>query len=142
MPDAIADFKPVNVPLTDYPHPVGAVVRGSVGVLHVVTDRGGFAYLACCTSHEAAGRASGWHVQANAGRILGEHERVDGARLDDCGRDVVYVPLTEDDVDTALDCGCVVERGNVACERHDGDPARTDCGDCQFGVPVVYHECA
>ncbi len=139
MPDAIADFKPESIPVTEFPHPPGAVIGDTVW--HVVIDRDGFAFLACCMSHERAGKASGYYPQRNAGRILGTFERLDMPTLEDCGFGRKYVPLTEDDVDTALSCGCVVELGNVACERHDGDPARPDCGDCRFGVPVVYHEC-
>lgn len=39
-------------------------------------------------------------------------------------------------------CGCPVEAGAVACERdaRKWGPAQPDCGECQFGVPVVWHD--
>ena len=49
-----------------------------------------------------------------------------------------------------LDCGCEVVPVTIPCGwQYEGtddegmghDYADTGCGDCQFGVPGVYHEC-
>ncbi len=56
--------------------------------------------------------------------------------------------LTEADVGTALDCGCVVTRANIPCGGDYDDEGYqighdypdTGCGDCRFGVPAVYHD--
>lgn len=39
-------------------------------------------------------------------------------------------------------CGCPVEAGAIACPSCDQhhDQAMADCGECQFGVPVVWHD--
>ena len=141
MTNALA-FHPENIPVADFPFPVGSAVRGSLGSLYAVADRGGFAFVACCLTHERAGSASGWHPQRNAGRMLGEWEAIPGPAPEDCGRDWEPVPLTDSDVGTTLACGCEVIRGNLACDYHAEryGPAQPDCGDCRFGVPVVYHE--
>lgn len=63
-------FNPVKTPITDYPHPVGTTMRGSMGSLSTVIDRDGFAFLACCVQHEGQGVVSGYYVQSENGRIL------------------------------------------------------------------------
>jgi hypothetical protein len=67
-------FNPVKTPTTDYPHPVGTVMRGSMGSLSTVIDRDGHAFLACCITHEEQGVASGYYVQSENGRILDRSE--------------------------------------------------------------------
>lgn len=67
-------FNPVKIPTAEYPHPVGTVMRGSMGSLSTVIDRDGYAFLACCTAHEAEGRASGYYPQADDGRVLDRSE--------------------------------------------------------------------
>lgn len=74
----MTEFNPVKIPVADFPFPVGSAVRGSYGSLYVVADHDGFAFLACCTEHEQAGRASGWPPCADAGRLLPQLEAVDG----------------------------------------------------------------
>lgn len=137
------DFSPENIPVGEFPFPVGSTVRLGLGLLCAVVDRDGFVFLACCTDHERAGTASGWHPQRDKGRILGEHAATDYPELVNCGRDAKVVPLEESDVGTVLDCGCEVERGSVPCGYHADayGVAQADCGDCEFGVPLVYHEC-
>lgn len=56
--------------------------------------------------------------------------------------------LTEADVGTVLDCGCIVTRANIPCGggyddegyQNGHDYPDTGCGDCRFGVPAVYHD--
>lgn len=143
MADAL-DFHPENIPVGEFPFPPGTTVRANGGGFYTVADRNGSAYLACCTTHERAGTASGWYPQRDRGRTLGEFTDDGGwPELEDCGRDAKVRPLTPDDVGTALGCGCVVELGNLPCEYHASKygVARPDCGDCEFGIPLVYHEC-
>jgi len=66
----MSDFHPVKTLLADYPHPPGTVMRGSMGSLSTVVDRGGYAFLACCTVHDVQGVASGYYVMSEDGRIL------------------------------------------------------------------------
>ena len=68
--DTIATFQPAKTPIADFPHPVGQVVLGSLGMRYVVTDRDGYAFLACCALHDQEGVASGWYPQHNNGRPL------------------------------------------------------------------------
>lgn len=68
------DFAPHRIPIAEYPHPVGAVMRGSMGSLSTVVDRDGFAFLACCTTHIEAGLVTGYHPQADSGRLLDRSE--------------------------------------------------------------------
>lgn len=70
----MTNFQPVKVAVSAYPHPVGAIVRGSMGSLSTVVDRDGFVFLACCAEHESQGVASGYYVQAEGERILGRSE--------------------------------------------------------------------
>lgn len=65
---------PAKTPITAYPHPVGTIMRGSMGSLSTVVDRDGYAFLACCADHEAQGVASGYYVQSEGGRILDRSE--------------------------------------------------------------------
>lgn len=143
MPDAIGDFHPEKIPVAEFPHPPGSVVRAPGSSLRsVVIDRDGFAFLACCTAHERYGTASGYNPCRDNGRILGGYERCGGA-LGDCGRDRPAVSLTDDDVGTTLPCGCEAGRANWPCAYH-GEQlgvAQPDCGDCEFGVPAVWHKC-
>lgn len=39
-------------------------------------------------------------------------------------------------------CGCPVEATSRPCERHQREwgVAQTDCGDCEYGIPGVWHE--
>lgn len=39
-------------------------------------------------------------------------------------------------------CGCEVVPVAVACDFHELEwqTAQTDCGDCEYGVPGVWHE--
>lgn len=68
------DFNPTKTRIEDYPHPAGAIMRGSMGSLSTVIDRDGHAFLACCTAHERQGLASGYYVQSENGRILDRSE--------------------------------------------------------------------
>lgn len=71
---AAGGFIPEKVRTPEYPHPVGTVMRGSFGSTSTVVERNGYAFLACCTAHEAEGKASGYFVQASHGRILDRSE--------------------------------------------------------------------
>jgi hypothetical protein len=71
---AATGFIPELVTIANYPHPVGTVMRGSFGSMSTVVERDGFVFLACCTEHEAKGKASGYFVQASHGRILDRSE--------------------------------------------------------------------
>jgi hypothetical protein len=137
------DFHPEKIPVADFPSPPGSGIRGGLGTLFAVVDRDGFIFLACCARHAAEGTATGWWAQREHGRILGNYEPAGDAPAD-CGRDTEPVPLTESDVGTPLDCGCMVTRANIPCGWHEKQygVSRPDCGACQFGVPAVYHECA
>lgn len=137
------DFHPVKTPTSDFPFPVGSTIRGGSGLVHVVVDRDGYAFVACCMTHEHAGTASGWHPASENGRLLSEFSFLSADSLDDCGRDSELVPLQDSDIGTVLECGCEVERGNLACDYHADKygPAQPDCADCEFGIAVVYHEC-
>lgn len=137
-----SDFRPEKIPVTEFPHAAGSGVRGWSGMTATVIDRGGDVFLACCAAHERAGTASGFYPQRSNGRILSSFE-ARGLPPDDCGRDKEPVPLTGADVGTILSCGCEVIRGNLACDYHAErwGPAQPDCGDCDFGVPLAYHDC-
>ncbi|NEA52353.1 hypothetical protein [Streptomyces sp. SID10815] len=69
-------FIPEKVRIDDYPHPVGAIVSGTGGLLTVV-DRDGWAFLACCTQHHTEGRANGFFPQMSHGRHLAQVEPSD-----------------------------------------------------------------
>ncbi len=70
----MSDFNPQKVRLKDYPYPVGTIMRGSMGSVSVVVDRGGYAFLASCAKCNEVGAASGYYVQAQNGRILDRSE--------------------------------------------------------------------
>lgn len=142
MPDAL-NFNPEKVPVSGFPHPPGAGVAGPAGALSTVTDRNGFAFLACCATHERAGTASGYYPQRDKGRLLGQYEATTTPPPSDCGRDELVTEWQESDVGTVLGCGCEVGRFNFPCEWHAKryGVAQPDCGDCRFGVPAVLHEC-
>lgn len=76
---AAGGFIPEKIPVADYPHPVGAIVRGTGG-LHTIVDRGGWAFFACCIEHHEQGRANGFFPQMSHGRHLAQVEaaNVDG----------------------------------------------------------------
>ncbi|MFF1341095.1 hypothetical protein ACFVYT_24780 [Streptomyces sp. NPDC058290] len=69
-----AGFNPQKIALADYPHPVGTILRRSMGSPLTVVDRNGYAYLACCIEHEKRGNAFGYHPQADRGQILDRSE--------------------------------------------------------------------
>ncbi|MFJ4738758.1 hypothetical protein [Streptomyces sp. NPDC088775] len=73
----MSGFNPQKIRVIDYPHPVGTIMRGSMGSTSTVVDRGGFAFLACCITHDEQGVASGYYVQAEDGRILDRSEPTD-----------------------------------------------------------------
>jgi hypothetical protein len=73
---AATGFIPEKVRIDDYPHPVGAIVRGTGG-LHTVVDRDGWAFFACCTAHHEQGRANGYFPQVSHGRHLAQVEPTD-----------------------------------------------------------------
>jgi hypothetical protein len=79
---AATGFIPELIPITEYPHPVGAIVLGTGG-LHTVVDRDGYAFFACCVEHHDEGRANGFFPQMSHGRHLA---RVEPAEVDayDC----------------------------------------------------------
>ncbi|MFE1362599.1 hypothetical protein [Streptomyces harbinensis] len=64
------DFAPETIPVGEYPHPVGTVMRTSTGTHMTVVDRDGRAFLACCATHEQQGVASGYHPSRSHGRLL------------------------------------------------------------------------
>ena len=70
---ATTGFIPEKVRIDDYPHPTGAIVRGSGG-LHTVVDRDGWAFFACCIEHHTQGRANGYYPQVSHGRHLAQVE--------------------------------------------------------------------
>ncbi|MGQ3551754.1 hypothetical protein [Streptomyces rochei] len=70
---AATGFIPEKVRIEDYPHPAGAIVRGSSG-LHTVVDLDGWAFLACCITHADQGRANGYYPQMSHGRHLTQVE--------------------------------------------------------------------
>jgi hypothetical protein len=69
MPDHITFFAPERALLRDVPWPAGTVLRGDTGTIAVLVDRGGYAFLACCLTHETAGTARGWYVTRDGERI-------------------------------------------------------------------------
>ncbi|MYU20764.1 hypothetical protein [Streptomyces sp. SID8352] len=73
---AVTGFIPERIRISDYPHPVGAIVEGTGG-LHTVVDRGGWAFFACCTMHHEQGRANGYYPQLSHGRHLARVKPVD-----------------------------------------------------------------
>lgn len=98
----MSEFNPVKTPVADFPFPVGSAVRGSHGSLYVVADHEGFAFLACCTEHEAAGRASGFPPATDNGRLLvRDLEAVGGPPPVNCGcESLIWVAdETEDGAD-------------------------------------------
>ena len=137
------DFNPEKIPVAEFPHPAGAGVTGSFGVVSTVIDRDGFVFLACCAAHERARTASGYYAARDKGRVLGEYEALGSPPPDDCGRDAPVAEWQESDVGTVLGCGCEVGHFSFPCEWHEEEygVAQADCGDCRFGVPAVLHEC-
>lgn len=68
-------FNPVKTPVANYPHPVGAIMRGSTGItLWTVVNRDGYVFRACCPEHEEQGVASGYWIQSENGRVLDRSE--------------------------------------------------------------------
>lgn len=73
---ASTGFIPEKIRIADYPHPVGAIVRGTGG-LHTVVDRDGYAFFACCADHHEQARANGYFPQVSHGRHLARVEPAD-----------------------------------------------------------------
>src|SRR4051794_26002374 len=80
------DFRPVKIPIDEFPFPVGSTVQGQFFALYTVVDRDGFAFLACCSDHERDGTASGWYPVAENGRMLARLEASALHLGPDCGR--------------------------------------------------------
>jgi hypothetical protein len=80
----MSDFNPVKTPIADYPHPVGTIMRSSMGSLWVVVDRDGLTFRACCLQHEKQGVASGYWIQSEDGRVLDRSEPAPEVDSYDC----------------------------------------------------------